>query len=177
MIRIFQTVSFSEVLRVFKKEYIEYSGYRSDTHNYTRRILVNANKQFQGQWALVYLGKRQIGNIVLPWHLGEGGRVELVPKQGATLRKVLKKFDNLKFYQEYKKSNPICWRKIIYLKKQRPTPLFLTTVPLEKKLSYNDLIVQDNQLVHLDGLHRLLAWGLSNRIKGYGEIKAYIAGL
>ncbi len=132
-----------------------------------------ANKYFSGNWTKTIISFDQFQQVLLPHHLGEGGRVELVPRIGGTVQ------DTFKFLRElpnYAKTNPYCWLKLQYFRGIPLSPIFLSTAPINRE-SYRAMLNFRDKLIHLDGLHRSLAWLMGGQIKPGMNLPVYIAGL
>lgn len=168
-------VSFEEVLFAFDKEHNQQNG----SNSWARNALVEANKKFSGKWRKIKLKRKQILQIVLPHHLGEEGEIELVPKTGLNVKATINK---LKSIPSYKIKNPKCWEKIEYLETKPFSPIFLSTLAIDWDDYKNITMPGAGNFFHLDGLHRLISWGLEGRFNSRrylfsNKIIAYIAGL
>jgi len=161
-----------EVLKTFDK-YNKIS--EGNTNHWARELVTTANKKFNGQWHLAELTKEDALKILLPWH-NHGEKVNLVPKTGMTVQAAANYFK--KNATEYKKENPKCHAKIImFSEKEITEPLFLSTAPLTgcDKIEHEKLHYTDKSLVHLDGLHRLIAWAINDKFSN-SKIKVFICG-
>lgn len=130
------------------------------------RNLILADRS-AADWVLVRLKHQEVLGIVLPWH--EVGGIELVPPAGCTLAEALDRLGELE--RLYRKASPHFWETIEILERADLSPIFLSTSPIE---SEDYARITRTGLIHLDGLHRLLAWGRSGRLDGV-EIEAYVA--
>ncbi|MEI5098113.1 DUF6309 family protein [Streptomyces sp. PmtG] len=125
-----------------------------------------------GTWSTIRLSRADVRSVLLPWHLGCGGGRELVPRTGLTVGQAA---DLLRAHEaEFTAANPVCTGKIALFRTAAFSSIYLTTRPIPHD-HYADLPTDDG-LVHLDGLHRLLAWELSGRLSPRAELPAYIAG-
>lgn len=168
-------IPFEEVLRVFDEEHHQKDG----TNSWARNALIEANKKFNGRWGQLKLKRKEILGIVLPHHLGEGGEIELVPISGLNVEAAISK---IKSIPEYKIKNPQCWEKIKYLEIKPFNPIFLSVSAIDWDDYKNLIPTKNSHLFHLDGLHRLIAWGLAGRLSFWKyflnkKIVAYVAGL
>jgi hypothetical protein len=82
---------------------------------------------------------------------------------------------------DYQSANPVCWEKIAHWRKDSSSPVFLCTAPVSHS-DYQDLTDYEGHLIHLDGLHRLIAWGLYGKLEPdeyekRERVIAYVAGL
>jgi hypothetical protein len=83
---------------------------------------------------------------------------------------------------EYRSANPVCWGKIDYWNGRPLSPVFLSVTPVEHD-DYAGLSDYRGSLIHMDGLHRLIAWSLlpgrrdQHEPRKEGEpLLAYVAG-
>lgn len=129
--------------------------------------LVRANRSAE-DWVRARLECQEALGIVLPWH--KDGDIELIPPTGCTLGEALTTLAELE--KAYRDASPHCWKTIEALEKSYPSPIFLSTSPIGRR-DYAR-VPRTTGLIHLDGLHRLLAWGRSGRLDGV-EIEAYVA--
>lgn len=175
---IIKKVAFVEVLNFFDLEHPIADADIFKGNKWARQIILQAEKDFPDSWVYCELNKDDVLNIILPTHPSEDNDIELVDEKGLTVEDVLKK---LKTMPDYAAKNPICWRKINYWRQRMFSPIFLSTSPVSA--SRQKLIdPTKGKLFHLDGLHRLIGWGLSDRFDGLknaeeNKITAYIAGI
>ena len=124
-----------------------------------------ANNQFR-DWTKVLLFPDDLGNIMLPWHdHGES----LVPPSGSLVSEALEKLEGIDHLSE-------CYRRIKQFTDPRTSAIFLSVAPINdpRYPDYKGLVDRGYKgLTHLDGLHRLIAWGLENK----RTVPAYVAGL
>jgi hypothetical protein len=124
-----------------------------------------ANRQF-GHWKRIVLTPEEIQTVMLPWHIHG---VDLVPPSGSTVLEAIKKLDSVDRVSE-------CYRRIQQFS-DLPTPaVFLSAAPIRdiRYSDYRGLLDRGYRgLTHLDGLHRLIAWGRENK----RSVPAYVAGL
>jgi hypothetical protein len=76
---------------------------------------------------------------------------------------------------EYPTANPLCWEKLHRNSTADISPLILSAGALDHP-HYAELRERDS-LTHLDGLHRMLAWGLEGRLPRFRRLEAYVVGL
>jgi Family of unknown function (DUF6309) len=146
-------------------------AHEANTNQDTDSALRLADATF-GTWSTIRLSRADIRSVLLPWHLSEGGGRELVPRTGLTVGQAA---DLLRAHEaEFTAANPVCSAKLTRFHTSPFTSIYLTTRPVPHD-HYADLPTGDG-LVHLDGLHRLLAWELAGRLPSREELTAYIAG-
>jgi len=138
--------------------------------------LEEAGDAFAG-WARVSLSREDVMGTVLVYHCrGDGDPV--VPREGATVREVVDGLDG-EGMSELAAEHPRCHDRIERLMREPFSPVFLADGPLEETSAeqYGWLECGEDCLVHLDGLHRLLAWTLDGRFdEGYeNDLTAYVA--
>src|SRR5271167_851703 len=149
-----RVMNFEEV----KTRFLSENSLAEGSNEYACRLLAKANEEANGEWASVHLSKARILDIMLRPH--RHGQDELISRSGLTVAAAMKKAQS----GVYRSRNPVCW-KIIDFHKDRPLScVFLSTRPIDAT-DYRELAGWEGHLVHLDGLHRFLAWGLSNRLE------------
>lgn len=170
-------IPFQIVLRAFDREHSIHFG----SNAWAREALLLANKQFYGVWSYRPLTLSNIMKIVFPQHdhALQGGHFELIPKTGLTLKETLQKLYT--FQNFYRRANPLCWSRIQYVSSLNFSPLFLSTRPISK-IDYQGITTYSGHLFHLDGIHRLIGWGLMGKLSSFSyahnkPLYAYIAGL
>jgi len=169
--KVLAAVTFDDVLRRFYQEHALDRAHEANTNSEAEQHLRNADALL-GEWSRVLMGRRDILGVMLPWHLSEGGSRELIPKSGLTVASAAKRLRSAG--RQHAQANPTCWGKLAWHRKSPLTPLFLSTRAIGT-VDYADLCVKDG-LTHLDGLHRMLAWELSDRLPEDDRIEAYVAG-
>jgi hypothetical protein len=170
-------ISTEEVLRAFDQDHIIKP---ENSNQYARELLEKAGRQFEGVWAQVFLSREDVLKIILPPHNHRegGGQAELIPISGLMVSAATEKIRGMPSYQS---TNTCCWRSITYWMDRYPSPVFLSAGPIRDCSDYQHLTNHDSHLIHLDGLHRLIAWGLSGKLdpgqydKGQ-RVEAYVAG-
>jgi hypothetical protein len=171
-------VSTAEVLRVFDQHH----PVRPENSNgYARCLLQNAAQQFGDVWAHMVLSRGDVLEIILPPHHDGrgGGQIELIQASGLTVSAATEKLRGI--ILSYQASNTVCWEKIAYWMGLYPSPVFLSAGPVTSNIDYQHLTDHRGHLIHLDGLHRLIAWGLSGKLDPdqydkQQSVEAYVAG-
>ncbi|MGH3522765.1 MAG: DUF6309 family protein, partial [Mycobacterium sp.] len=169
--RVLAAVTFDEVLQRFYQEHALDRAHDANTNGEAEQHLRNAAALLR-QWSRVLMGRRDVLGVMLPWHLSEGGDRELIPKSGLTVAAAARRLRSTG--RQHARANPTCWGKLSWQSTSPWTPLFLSTHAIDT-LDYEELQVKDG-LTHLDGLHRMLAWELHNRLPEDDRIEAYVAG-
>lgn len=163
-------IAFEEVLEAFYREHSTERDHDENTNPEAERALNLANAQM-GEWRKALVRREDILNVVLPWHISCGGKTELVPKSGMTVEHAAAKIARMG--EAFAKHNPVCHQKIQRMARQPFSPLFLSTRAIGKD-DYWDLDRKEG-LVHIDGLHRMIAWALHGRLSEEVEVEAYVA--
>ena len=158
--RVDDKVPFEQVRVTFLNENPD-PTYRATT--YTSGLLDEAERQF-GEWHRAVLASEDILGVMLPWHAHEG--FELVPKSGLIVSDAVGRLELAAPSHE-------CRRQIESLSQAPLSTVFLSTLPLTDNQDYRELARRGYKgLIHLDGLHRLIAWASSGRT----GVVAYVAG-
>ena len=103
---------------------------------------------------------------MLPYH---AHGVNLVPPSGSTVLEAIKRLDFVDHLSE-------CYRRIQQFSDSRTPTIFLSAAPINDPgfSDYRGLLDRGYKgLTHVDGLHRLIAWGREDK----RNVPAYIAGL
>lgn len=168
--RTMETLDTGEVLRRFRDAH-PVTGEESRAGNeYVEGVLRLAADQRGGRWRRVSLDGGEIAGILLPWHTGENGGREPVPPAGATVAEAAA---TLRAWGgDYPDTNPGCWGRISWLARAPHGPLFLSEGAVDHP--FYERMERRDGLVHLDGLHRMLAWTLWDRVPA--RVRAYVAG-
>jgi hypothetical protein len=169
--RVLAAVTFNEVLRRFYQEHALDRAHEANSNGEAERHLRNADAMLH-QWSRVLMGRRDVLGVMLPWHLSEGGDRELIPKSGLTVAAAARRLRSVG--RQHARMNPTCSAKLAWQSRSPLTPLFLSTHAIGT-VDYEKLQVKDG-LTHLDGLHRMLAWELHNRLPDDDQVEAYVAG-
>jgi len=151
-------VSFEEVCAAFRLD--NPIGFGSS--EWALNALEMANKQF-GTWMLRSLSLEDILGIMLPHHLHDGQ--ELVPKSCSSVSEAIEKLNSVP-------GSHSCSKRIDELSRTPPSPVFLSIAPIHHPDSWELRKRNYSGLTHLDGLHRLIAWGRA----GKSGPAAYVAG-
>ncbi len=165
-------VSFERVWSVFRDRHRPDAD---DADGWALSRLEEADDQFD-EWARVKLDREDVMEVVLVYHC-RGAGDPLVPREGATVAAIA---DRLRDDAAWLAADhPRCHVRIEYLMQEPFSPVFLAEGPLEDSSAeqYDWLRYREGHLVHLDGLHRLLAWTLDGRFEeGYeNDLTAYVA--
>ncbi len=139
-------INFQEVLKTFLKEH------DPKVHHWPLHLLEQANKQV-GSWIKAKLPMSVIYEVMLPVHYHKKKGVYLIPQRGMIAKDVYHRLKNL---PNYKDTNPECYSTINYFKKGEIGTIFLSSVTPAGRDSYSNNEVRSH-LLHIDGLHRILA--------------------
>ncbi|MFJ9952151.1 DUF6309 family protein [Kitasatospora sp. NPDC091207] len=170
--RILDRLDFDTVLRLYRRDHPVDREHEDNSNSDGDAHLLTAEGMF-GSWGRVLLDRREVLDTVLPWHLGEGGELELVSTAGMTVAEAAARLRRIG--DGYPRLNPSCGRKLSRQAGAPFTPVFLSTSAIDST-DYQGLRRPDG-LTHLDGLHRMIAWELYGRLVPGVEIEAYVAGL
>lgn len=172
-------VSYSDILEFFTKEHpVDLDSPHFAGNKWGRLHLDQANKELGGIWSLCELEADDILNIVIPFHAAEQGDSILVEESGLIVSDAINKLKNS--LPSYAENNPVCWAKIMYWKDKDFSPLFLSIASATQgRRSHTDPSL--GTLFHLDGLHRLMRWGMDGRFESVNydkgaKLTAYVAG-
>lgn len=171
--RIVGAVRFETVIGHFAQEHPFNASDQANTNDEAEGHIRNGQRELGGRWHQVLLEGPEVCGVVLPWHLGEDGEVELVPKAGLTVAAAAERLAGLG--ASYTRSNPMCALKLARQSTAPRRPLFLSTRPVSGR-DYDGLAVREG-LIHLDGLHRMLAWDQAGQLVSGNWFPAYVAGL
>lgn len=175
--KILKKVDFSEVLKDFDKEHPRDRG----SNDWAWQRLHDANQKFNGIWHKVRLSRKDVLNILLVWHKDKD--LELIPQTGLSVLEAGERFQTIK--DEYREQNKDCYDKIMRFSQDVFSLVFLSAEPIKGfgVPEYEYLQYKSKYLVHLDGLHRLIAWEIAGRfglLKYYltrEKLEAYVAGI
>lgn len=166
-------ITITEVIEQYKKE----NQLTNETIENNRTLyLFSVADNFFGGWISGELPNKQIQNIILPHH--KHTSMELVSRKGATLKKTVNKLKQI--LEDYKSQNDVCIKIIQSFQTKDITTIYLSLSPLKDLTNfevnsfkeYKQLRKNENVLIHLDGLHKLLWLGLNNF---KGSLKVIIA--
>ncbi|MRH93579.1 hypothetical protein GFY24_40365 [Nocardia sp. SYP-A9097] len=163
------TITFDEVLVRYRADHPVTRAHEGNSNQDGAENLLRAQK-LSGTWSRVRLDRSEVLAVVLPWHLSEGGGQPLVPRTGLTVGQAAERIRS--GGAEMARANPVCSAKLEWLSAAPMTPVYVSTRPVAHS-DYADLAV-DTGLIHVDGLHRMIAWELSGRLDAGAE--AYLAG-
>ena len=141
--------------------------------------LNKANEKF-GNWVRRELELAEVLEVILPYHAHWGDpdkdAVLLVPPEGITLQEAV---DRLKTLQDFEATNPTCWQSM-QLSADTESPVYLSIEPIDNDDYRMQPSRSEPHLYHIDGLHRLVYWGLQGRyepeVYEKNPVVAYIAG-
>lgn len=145
--------------------------------SYAQRILKAANEHAKGAWLVGQLTRGEIESIILSYHQSEGGGIMLSPRSGMQLKDAIQLVQRNALYPQ---SSPGCWNKIKPHMESNFSPIFLAKHPVKNWEDHQQLQA-GRDYFHLDGLHRLVGWGLGNRFNQFSEdeqvsgLEVYIA--
>ncbi|MFE2847904.1 DUF6309 family protein [Streptomyces scopuliridis] len=168
--RVIAAAPFASVLDTFARAHPLDRAHEANTNDEAEEHIRNAELSL-GSWRRVLLDRDDLLRVVLPWHLGEGGERELIPKSGLTVADAVARLEAAG--GAYARTNPVCARKLDRLAAAPFTPLFLSTRAVPG-IDYEGLVVREG-LIHLDGLHRALAWERAGRLTAGTRIEAFLA--
>lgn len=145
-----QPVSYEhEVLRDYESEHRGYPGY-----NIGLDYLREAHIRWEGKWSLVLVSAGEIANVVLPLHRHP---IEVIPRSGLSVSAAVQRLQLLP-----KEQMTECWERISKIANRDFSQMHIA------------LQIENGILKHVDGFHRLLAYGLSKKDQ---DLSAYVAGL
>ncbi|MGV9269196.1 DUF6309 family protein [Kitasatospora sp. NPDC003701] len=170
--RILDRLDFDSVLRLYRRDHPVDREHEDNSNSDGDAHLLTAEGMF-GSWGRVLLDRTEVLDTVLPWHLGEGGELELVPTAGMTVGEAAARLRRIG--AGYARLNPSCGRKLSRQAEAPFSPVFLS-IPAIDSTDYQGLRQPDG-LTHLDGLHRMIAWELYGRLGPGVQVEAYVAGL
>ncbi|MFE6054156.1 DUF6309 family protein [Kitasatospora sp. NPDC056446] len=164
-------VAYAEVHDAYLRDHPIDRAHEANSNMYGEQNLERADG-IPGGWWRVRLSRADVLGIMLPWHLSEGGELELVPRSGLTVGEAA---DRIRAAgAAWTAANPVCAAKLRLLRSAPFTPVYLSTAPVDHS-DYGDLSVRAG-LIHIDGLHRMLAWELAGRLPGRAALDGYLAG-
>ncbi len=170
--KVVQTLPFEAVLRRFLRHHTHDPDDPTDFDDRAERHIRTARQEFPGPWRRLLLEGPEVREVVLPWHLGEDGERELVPATGLTVAEAAGRLAALG--DSYERSNPLCALKLARQRRAAHLPLFLSTRPVSGP--DHERLTTRQGLIHLDGLHRMLAWATTGRLTRGRWFEAYVAG-
>lgn len=168
--RVLCPVTFDQVRAVYLRDHPVDRLHEANSNRDGGRALEMADALL-GAWFRVRLTRAEVLGVVLPWHLSEGGGRELVPRSGLTVGEAAQRVRA--GGAELSRANPVCAAKLERFRHAALTPVYLSTLPVPHT-DYADLRVRSG-LIHLDGLHRMIAWELARRLSP-DRLEAFVAG-
>lgn len=164
-------VAYSEVHDAYLRDHPVERAHEANSNVYGEENLERADRM-PGGWWRVRLSRADVLGVVLPWHLSEGGELELVPRTGLTVGEAAARVRS--GGAAWTAANPVCAAKLKLLRRAPFTPLFLSSAPVDHS-DYGELSARAG-LIHLDGLHRMLAWELAGRLPARAVLDGYLVG-
>ena len=144
-----EAVPFDEILACYEQENRGWPGYAIGID-----YLNAANARCQGKWTLMSLSNADVSSVMLPYHRHHG--FEVIPQSGLSVSAAVERLKQLP-----KDQMPGCWKRISDLGQRDFSHMHIA------------LESENGILKHVDGVHRLLAYGLFE--KGH-DVLAYVAG-
>ncbi|MGW7585930.1 DUF6309 family protein [Kitasatospora sp. NPDC054768] len=164
-------VAFPEVHDAYLRDHPVERAHEANSNMYGEENLERADR-IPGGWWRIRLSRADVLGVVLPWHLSEGGELETVPRSGLTVAEAAERVRA--GGAAWAVANPVCAAKLRLLRWAPFTLVFLSTAPVDHS-DYGDLAVRSG-LIHLDGLHRMLAWELAGRLPERALLDGYLVG-
>ncbi|MFJ4190924.1 DUF6309 family protein [Kitasatospora sp. NPDC089509] len=164
-------VAYSEVHEAYLRDHPVERAHEANTNLYGEENLERADT-IPGGWWRIRLTRADVLGVVLPWHKSEGGERELVPPTGLTVARAAERVRS--GGADWTAANPVCTAKLRMLRAAPFTPLFVSTAPVDHP-DYAELVLPPG-LIHLDGLHRMVAWELAGRLGGGIVLDGFLAG-
>ncbi|MFC8226823.1 DUF6309 family protein [Streptomyces sp. NPDC057287] len=171
--KVLEAVTFDAMMARFRLEHPYHEGDDANSNDEAETHIHSAHRALGGRWHRVLLEGTEVLGVVLPWHLGEDGGVELIPRTGLTVAAAASRLAGLG--ASYAETNPLCAFKLARQTDAPPRSCFLSTEAVPGQ-DYEGLTSRSG-LVHLDGLHRMLAWQHAGRLGPGRWVNAYVAGL
>ncbi|MFJ2863185.1 DUF6309 family protein [Kitasatospora sp. NPDC087314] len=164
-------VAYAEVRDAYLRDHPVERTHEANSNQAGEENLERADR-IPGGWWRVRLSRADVLGVVLPWHLSEGGARELVPRSGLTVAEAAERIRS--DGPAWSAANPVCAAKLRLLRWAPFTPVYLGTGPVDHS-DYTDLLVREG-LIHIDGLHRMLAWELAGRLPDRPRLDGFLAG-
>ncbi|MFJ6619351.1 DUF6309 family protein [Kitasatospora sp. NPDC091335] len=164
-------VAYSEVHDAYLRDHPVERAHEANSNGYAEENLDRVDRDL-GSWWRIRLSRADVLGVVLPWHLSEGGELELVPRSGLTVGEAAERIRAAG--TGWAAANPVCAAKVRLLRGEPFTPLLLSTSPVDHP-HYAGLAGRGG-LIHLDGLHRMLAWELAGRLPVRALLDGYLVG-
>ncbi|MFI6344112.1 DUF6309 family protein [Streptomyces sp. NPDC050560] len=169
--RVIRPVPPDEVLTTFRRDHPPRRRHTANSNQSAVEALELAGRAFGG-WTEVRISRAEVLGVMLPWHTSEGGGFEVVPRTGRTVAEAVGFLRGRA--GEMTRANPVCAAKLDLFRDAPIGPVYLSTRPLPHS-DYAGL-PEGEGLVHLDGLHRMLAWELAARLPKDTGVTAFVCG-
>jgi hypothetical protein len=147
-----ETVTFDEIKAIF----LEANPLHLSSNDWAFKHLATMNAEAKGRWERRHLSHAEVLQIKLMHHNSEGGKEPLLPEAWFPLETAVARLRERG--TAYAAKNPICWERISY-HRGKPSTIYV--------------IQREDGLYHVDGIHRLLAWGLWGGLEN--GLDAYVA--
>ena len=158
-VKILKKTDLAEVLAHFDREHPADEG----TNGWARERAEQADKKLRGAWWHAELSGDEALDIQLVGH--RHGGIELIPPHGMTVREAAKRFKEIQ--KDYMAASRECHDRLVRFGHDAFTPVLLSVEPPTGfgVIEYERLRLRNGSLVHLDGLHRLIAWAMAGRFE------------
>ena len=171
-------VDFDEVFQRHRNHHSSSLSYNPNLLEYELNLLRNAD-DFFSFWIKTDISTGTIGKLVLPYHIDKDSKNIVVPEQGEELGDSYERL-MVKGREDFILNIPTCFGKIIdqkkLIKEGEVKSFLFSQGPFAKfGRSYNKLSFGDEEIVHLDGFHRLLALMDMSAEDRPNSIESYIA--
>ena len=169
-------ITFEDLIQDFRQIFKAKDNETETAEKYIRCANNGIVKKRNGGWIYLNLPYEVVMQVALPIHTHSQKEKTLITHSALTPNDAAR---NYKLWSESdKKNSPECSGSIEYhLKNLNETPIYLTVSPINIRNVYGTLLdtpeLVKNRLIHLDGLHRLVALALSDNPPQF--IPAYIA--
>ncbi len=163
--------TFAEVREIYLRHHPAEQAHEANTNQDGDENLHRA-EELLGSWWRVRLSRADVLDVILPWHLSEGGGDPLVPPSGLRVGQAAERVRA--GGPEWAGANPVCAGKLDLLQRAPFTPVYLSTRAVPHS-DYAALRFWDG-LIHLDGLHRMVAWEVAGRLSHEARVEAFVAG-
>jgi hypothetical protein len=167
-------LSFARVYFSFLKEHSGSQGFSSANWE-----IKSANQELK-KWQLIELDLKEIyEDILLVHHHHSMDGLELIPPLG---NRVMNALDNFKkMAPEYSIHNKDCYNQILSKSNMEFNAVFLSRKPVTTIPEHQKLIAKSGDLIHLDGLHRLIGWSYAGKFSemyksNKQKVTAFVAG-
>ena len=156
-----EKISFKEVVEIYKNQHGSSSFRNPKLFNYEMDLLEKANNYFSFWVRADISTEGDLENLILPHYIDKKSQFGVTSEKGERLKTAYERL-MVKERNDFKKNVPDCFKKIMIqkklIKKGRIGTFLFSHGPFKEIIgTYDKIIGADNSLVHLDGLHRLLA--------------------